>query len=64
MGCHLQLRWYPPLLFLYRWFNKASVAHLLVNSATEPSTDGTGFYFNVFMVHKHTDGIYAKPNHM
>ena len=51
-----------------RWFNiKTAMAHhsiiqkevdeLLARGSIEPSTGGTGFYFNIFVVLKHTGGL-------
>ena len=54
----------------FRWFNKkAALAHhpiiqkevdeLLAKGATESSIGGVGFYLNVFVVTKHTGGLWS-----
>ena len=59
-GHHLQLRCHPPLFCNFKWFNiKAATSYpvrqkevdeILVQGAVEPTTDGAGFYSDVFVV--------------
>ena len=66
-GHYLQLRYCCPLFHNFRQFNiKATPAHhpifkkelddLLTKCAFEPSTDGAGFYPNIFVL-EHTGGL-------
>ena len=68
-GHHLQLRSCPPLFCNLQHFNmKAAAAHhpiiqkemeeLLSKLAIEPSSGGAGFYSSVFVVPKHTGGLW------
>ena len=67
-GYHLQLRSCPLLLHTLKQLNiKAAAAHypiiqqkvdeLLAKGAIESPSGGAGFYSNVYVVPKHTDGL-------
>ena len=68
-GHHLQLRSHPPLFPNFWLFTlKAAAAHhpiiqkeveeLLAKGVIEPSSGGAGFYSRVFIVPKHTGGLW------
>ena len=68
-GHHLQLRSHPPLFHNFWQFNvKAVAAHhliiqkevdeLLSKGVIEPSSGGDGFYSSMFVVPKHTGGLW------
>ena len=73
-GCHLQFRSCAPLFHNFWQFNvKVAAAHhpiiqkavdeLLSKGSTEPSSGGAGFYYSMFVVHKHTGGLWPILNH-
>ena len=68
-GHHLQLWSYPPLFCNFQQFNvKVATTHhsiiqkevdeLLAKGAIEPSSGGAGFYSSIFVVPKHTGGLW------
>ena len=68
-GHHLQLRYHSLLFCNFKWFNfKDATAHhpdiqkevdvLLTKSTIEPWTGSGGFYSNVFVVPRHTGGLW------
>ena len=72
-GHHLQLQSHPPLFHNSWQFNvKVATVHhpiiqkevdeLLAKGAIEPSSGGAGFYFNMFVVPKHTGGLWPILN--
>ena len=72
-GHHLQLRSHPPLFPNFQQFNvKAATAHLpiiqkevdelLARGVIEPSPGGAGFYSRLFVVPKHTSGLWPSLN--
>ena len=72
-GHHLQLRSHLLLSHNFQWFNiKAAAGHhlifqeevdeLLAKEVTEPFSGGTGFYWSVFVVPKHTCGLWLILN--
>ena len=72
-GHHLQLKSHPPLFHDFWHFNvKAAAAHhpviqrevdeLLAKGAIEPSSGGAGFYSSMFVVPKHTGGLWLILN--
>ena len=72
-GHHLQLRYCYPLFSNFWQFNvKVIVAHqpiiqkevdeLLAEGVIEPSSDGAGFYCSMFVVPKHTGGLWPILN--
>ena len=72
-GHHLQLRSHPPLFHNFQQLNvKAAAAHhpiiqkevdeLLAKGVIAPSSGGAGFYSNVFVVSKHTGGLWPILN--
>ena len=74
-GYHLQLRSYPPPFLNFWQFNvKVAAAHHLIilkevddlfsKGAIEPSSGGVGFYSSVFVVPKHTGGLWPILNLM
>ena len=73
LGHHLQLRSCPPLFPNFWQFNvKVAEAHhpviqkevdeLLAKGAVEPSSDGACFYSSMFVVPKHTGGLWPILN--
>ena len=72
-GQHLQLRSYPPLFCNFWLFSvKVTAAHhpiiqgevdeLLAKGVIEPSSGGSHFYSSVFVVPKHTGGLWPILN--
>ena len=72
-GHHLQLQSHPPLCHKFWQFNaKAATNHhpiiqkevdeLLAKGVIEPSSGGAGFYSSVFVVPKHTGGLWPLLN--
>ena len=72
-GHHLQLWPHPPLFHNFWQFNvKMAVAHhpliqkevdkLLAKGAVEPSSGGAGFYSSMFVVPKHSGGLWPILN--
>ena len=73
-GHHLQLRSCHPLLHYFLQFSvKVAAAHhpiiqkemdeLLAKGAIEPSSGGAGYYSSVFIVPKHTGGLWPILNY-
>ena len=72
-GYHLQLQSHPPLFHNFQQFNvKVATTHhpiiqkevdeLLDKGAIEPSSGGAGFYSSMFVVPKHTGGLWPILN--
>ena len=72
-GHHLQLRSHPPFFHSFQTFNvKVSAAHhpifqkevdeLLSKGVIEPSSGVAGFYSSMFVVLRHSGGLWAIPN--